>query len=201
MSKARIPTGVQRLLKIAFPQQLVVIHVVIMLSIILSCGEKERWETYHSDLYGYSLDVPPGWQTIDTLDAQSPYLDRNFGVTLYSPAEDWTDVYTEHVSIEILTFGPEVSASDWIRSFVEDFQQEYPQSRVLDKGDASIDNRLFRWLDVRGGIDLANRDYLVYLVANGKRVFVLTCYSRPDAFESYRQVFKQTVHSFRFDGD
>jgi len=156
----------------------------------LACGMGESGRYYNSE-YHFSIKFPSGW-----------HIKTNPDENLVACWEDFAndkDRFEENIAI---TYERLVSKTGLEAFFTEvsyNTGRDLANFRIENQGTITLDGQPAR--AVRSSFTMAEGELkmLAYCVIKDKHALTISCLVEPHNYTKYQPIFKETVHSLRFE--
>lgn len=172
-------------------------HIVLLALLMLSLSVSafgDSWKTFNSDVYGYSLKYPDGWE-VGTSD------DKSFSVTTAGNGL---------MPTVIMVMVEDVDDSDYDMSFEETMQEALKdiEDELANEGMGMITIKDQEAVDVNGHeaywvemnislMGLFNMRMDMYMFQHNDHMIILSFNGDPDTFDENSEVFDTVVQSFK----
>ena len=165
-------------------KKLILIQMTILLSTFSFAQEKE----YTNKEDGFAINYYPNWEVVEK---------KYNTLSLFAPPEGPNDKQAETLGIDIQD-SQDMSLDEYFESFVTyGGLEELNSYKKLDEGDKEINGLKSKWFECQykdRGILVTN---LIYLIAKGDRIFMLTGFSSTGKYPKYKDSFLSMIKSFR----
>jgi hypothetical protein len=160
--------------------------------ILLSCGAapNDPGRTYYSD-YHFSIVFPPGWH-VD--------VDRSEQVV-----EAWEgfanndDMFEENMSVTYERLTKTTSLESYYREVNHNTGLEFANWRIENQGEITLDGQSAKATRATFTLDEGMLRMIGYVTIKGDHAITIACLMEPQNYGKYQPIFKQAVHSLRFE--
>lgn len=139
----------------------------------------------------FSAILPAGWeQKVDYMDTEVIFL---------SPMESDDDRFQENVTVTSGELSQPLTMDECYQMSLADMRETLKDFKEESSGDMKVDGNDVKFIVYAhkpGDLDLKG---ISYIIVKGNRVFVVTCAAEHDKFDKYKDVFEQTVQSFKIE--
>jgi len=157
---------------------------------ILTCGLGESRRYYNSE-YHFSIKFPSGWH-IDV----DPYENM---VSAWEDFVNDNDMFEENMTITYEELQSKTGLEAYFTEVNYNTGRDLANFRIENQGAITLDGQPAR--AIRSSFTMAEGDLKMigYCVIKDKHALTITCMVEPRNYTKYQPIFKETVHSLRFE--
>jgi hypothetical protein len=158
-----------------------------LLTFLMSCSSVSQSILIKNDLYNYQLNVPSAW----TINDNKSFVD------IYPPKENSVD--SSRSSLNITTFNTMGRSIDQCSGIYlgEKYMEQFDDFSLVDKGMSTVGHLKARWIEHTCRRMGDQHTFLVYLIYDESRSFLITARSKKTYFDKYQGEFERIINSFR----
>ena len=154
------------------------------------CGREKEPGRYYNRAEDFSLKLPEEWETREGMMGTAV-------IALGSPAGP-PDKFRENVNVVVERLPRSMSAKEYDAA-AQGTLTMMAGFASADRGTGNIDGREAVWGVYSHKMMKVRMKVLMYVVVRGRKAYVITCTTLPDAFDEHEPVFQKIVRSFRFE--
>lgn len=175
---------------------LIVILIFITLSLLTEgCGRNTHPESnrYYNKKYNFSIIFPKGWEIHKSQSEDEPVVEA------VSPWESDSDMFSEFIDIYVDELPDWMDLGDYYREISINSRNELAHYQEEDSGTITIDNQNAKWTLFSYTVVEGAMQGLSYLIIKDNQAFIITCNTEPYKYQKYKENFKNSVNSFKFE--
>ncbi|MFW6414874.1 MAG: PsbP-related protein [Thermodesulfobacteriota bacterium] len=164
------------------------LSVLFLANPAMSESEEIGWQVYKNQDYGFSISFPENWEVKERY--------RNTVVVALSPVRGARDNFRENVNLNVQALQSGMRLEKYYRESIRDMQEYLFDFDELSSGNLKINDVESKYLVYTHKIGNVKVKVLEVLMVHGSFGFKITCTAISNAFDRYRDMFRDILSSF-----
>ena len=164
--------------------------LIFIALVIFGCSEREEHRCYN-DEFDFSIKLPTDWEIKNNF--------QGLNIIALEKQKDENDNYRENINVYVREIEKGLSLEEYYQQTLDEIKGMSDSLSVIEIKTQSINGEQSKSVLYKYNLQELKLTVMIYLFTKDEFGYNVTCVCESDSFDEYKNIFKQSVESFRLE--